>query len=111
MRAGPKMAVPRIAAGMSSLMLLLAACGGGGGGGGSPPPAPPPADTTPPSVPQSLTATVLSASRIDLSWSASTDAGTGVAGYRVFRDAGATAIATSTESRRRRLIRRSLSAS
>jgi uncharacterized repeat protein (TIGR03806 family) len=91
----------RIAAGLSSqaLLLLLAACGGGGGGGAAPtppPPPPPPADTTPPSIPQALTATAQSASQINLSWTASTDAGTGVAGYRVFRDAGATAIATVT---------------
>jgi len=94
------MTVPRIAAGLScqALLLLLAGCGGGSDGGTppAPPPAPPPADTTPPTVPQALTATAQSASQINLSWTASTDSGTGVAGYRVFRDAGATAIATVT---------------
>ncbi len=42
------------------------------------------ADTTAPSVPNGLTATVVSSSRIDLSWSASSD-NVGVAGYRVYR--------------------------
>jgi glucose/arabinose dehydrogenase len=94
---------PRIATGLLCQVLVsyLAGCGGGGGGySPSPPtpapPAPPPADTTPPTVPQGLTATAQSATQIALTWTASTDAGTGVAGYRVFRDAGATAIATVT---------------
>ena len=55
---------------------------------------PPPQDVTPPTVPAGLTATVVGAT-INLSWSASTDE-VGVAGYRVFRDSGATAIATVT---------------
>lgn len=42
------------------------------------------ADTTPPSVPTALTATPLSDSQIDLTWSASTD-NVGVAGYRIYR--------------------------
>ncbi len=42
-------------------------------------------DTTAPSVPTSLTATTLSQSQIDLSWTASTD-DTAVTGYQVFRD-------------------------
>jgi uncharacterized delta-60 repeat protein len=54
----------------------------------------PPQDVTPPTVPLDLTATVDGAS-INLSWSASTD-DVGVAGYRVFRDNGATPIATVT---------------
>src|SRR6185295_2369361 len=90
---------PRIAGRLSAqaLLLVLAGCGGyGGSSNPSPPPPPPPADTTPPSVPGGLTATAQSASQINLSWTASTDAGTGVAGYHVFRDAGATAIATVT---------------
>jgi glucose/arabinose dehydrogenase/fibronectin type 3 domain-containing protein len=55
-------------------------------------------DTTPPSVPTNLQATAISTSRIDLSWSASTDnaGGSGLAGYRVYRDGGATPIATVT---------------
>jgi glucose/arabinose dehydrogenase len=94
---------PRIATGLLCQVLVsyLAGCGGGGGGS-SPtpptpaPPAPPPADTTPPTAPQGLTATAQSTTQIALTWTASTDAGSGVAGYRVFRDAGATAIATVT---------------
>ncbi|MEZ5498976.1 MAG: fibronectin type III domain-containing protein [Steroidobacteraceae bacterium] len=48
-------------------------------------PAPP--DTTAPTVPQGLTATAVSSSQINLSWSASTDnaGGSGLAGYRVRR--------------------------
>ena len=42
-------------------------------------------DATAPSVPSNLQATVVSTSRIDLSWTASTD-NVGVAGYRVYRD-------------------------
>src|SRR5205809_987801 len=48
-------------------------------------------DTTPPSVPTGLTATAVSSSQINLSWTASTD-NVGVSGYRVFR--GGTQIAT-----------------
>jgi chitodextrinase len=42
-------------------------------------------DTTPPSVPTGLSASAVSASQINLSWSASTD-NVGVAGYHVFRN-------------------------
>ena len=45
----------------------------------------PPADTTPPSVPQGLTATALSAGSVRLSWQPSTD-NVGVAGYEVERN-------------------------
>ena len=48
----------------------------------------PTVDTTPPSAPTGLTATAVSGSRIDLSWTASTD-NVGVAGYRVERCQGA----------------------
>ena len=52
--------------------------------------APPPADTTAPSVPASLGATAASSSQINLSWSASIDTGgSGLAGYRIERCAGA----------------------
>jgi hypothetical protein len=42
-------------------------------------------DTTPPSTPDNLQATAISASQIDLSWDASTD-DVGVTGYRIYRD-------------------------
>ena len=55
-----------------------------------------PADVTPPTAPADLTATVnVDARTINLSWSASTDE-VAVTGYRVFRDNGATPIATVT---------------
>src|SRR5207253_2621553 len=43
------------------------------------------ADTQAPSTPANLAATVVSASQIDLTWSAATD-NVGVTGYRVYRD-------------------------
>src|SRR5204863_8671 len=46
-------------------------------------PAPP--DTTPPSVPTGLTASAVSSSQINLSWTASSD-NVGVSGYRVYRN-------------------------
>jgi glucose/arabinose dehydrogenase/fibronectin type 3 domain-containing protein len=50
-----------------------------------------PTDTTPPTVPGGLGATANGASQITLGWTASTDAGgSGLAGYRVERCAGAT---------------------
>lgn len=51
----------------------------------------PPVDTIPPSIPANLTATTISSSQINLSWTASTD-NVGVTGYRIFR--GGTEIAT-----------------
>ncbi len=42
-------------------------------------------DLTPPSAPANLSAIPVSSSRVDLSWSSSTD-DVGVAGYRIFRD-------------------------
>jgi uncharacterized repeat protein (TIGR03806 family) len=45
-----------------------------------------PPDVTAPTVPADLVAVSRSSSRVDLSWSASTDAGTGVGGYQVYRD-------------------------
>lgn len=43
------------------------------------------ADTTAPSIPANLSATTVSTSQINLSWSASTD-NTAVTGYRIYRD-------------------------
>ena len=44
------------------------------------------ADVTPPSTPTGLTATAISSSQIDLSWTASTD-NVGVTGYNIYRNA------------------------
>jgi chitodextrinase len=60
------------------IISFLISCGGGGGGGGDGVVA----DTTAPAVPSGLTATAVSASRIDLSWSGSTDA----EGYKIYRN-------------------------
>ncbi len=43
-------------------------------------------DATAPTVPQNLSATAAGTSRIDLTWSASSDPESGIAGYRIFRD-------------------------
>jgi chitodextrinase len=44
-------------------------------------------DTIPPSVPTGLTATVISAAQINLSWNASADTGgSGMGGYRIYRN-------------------------
>ncbi len=50
-------------------------------------------DTTTPSVPANLATTAVSDMQINLTWSASTD-NVGVTGYQVFRDGGATPIAS-----------------
>ena len=49
--------------------------------------APPPVvDVTPPTIPTGLQATAAGPNQINLNWTASSDSGTGVAGYRIFRD-------------------------
>jgi fibronectin type 3 domain-containing protein/glucose/arabinose dehydrogenase len=54
-------------------------------------------DTTDPSVPQNLAGTAVSTSRIDLTWSASTDSGgSGVSGYHIYRNGSATPLASVT---------------
>ena len=52
-------------------------------------------DTTPPSVPQNLTAAAASQTQVNLSWSASTD-NVGVTGYKVFRNGTQVATPTGT---------------
>ena len=52
-------------------------------------------DTTAPSVPTGLTATAVSSSQVDLSWSASTD-NVAVTGYRIYRDSAFIGTAVST---------------
>ncbi|MEO8064220.1 MAG: PQQ-dependent sugar dehydrogenase [Pseudomonadota bacterium] len=76
--------------------LLLVACGGIGGTQESGAPLPPAPDTTAPTVPAGVTVAPQSPTSILVSWTASNDAGTGVAGYLVYRGASATAIATVT---------------
>lgn len=53
-------------------------------------------DTTPPTVPTGLAATAISPTQINLSWTASTDSQSGVAGYKVFR--GGTQVGTSAST-------------
>ncbi len=48
-------------------------------------PPPPPSDTSAPSIPSNLSASPISTSQINLSWSPSTD-NTAVAGYRIYRN-------------------------
>src|SRR5688572_4972722 len=80
---------------MSLCVPLLVACSGSVGGAGSPPPVTPPAgDTTPPSVPLGVTVSATSPTQVQLTWIASLDAGTGVQGYRIFRDGSNVALAT-----------------
>jgi hypothetical protein len=43
-------------------------------------------DTQPPTAPQGLAAEAVNSARVDLSWTPSTDAGSGVVGYRVYRN-------------------------
>jgi glucose/arabinose dehydrogenase len=79
---------------LASLTVLLTACGGSKDSTPSST-VEQPADTTPPSVPSAVTATAQSTTAIQVTWTASTDA-SGISGYRVFRDGGATAIGTVT---------------
>ena len=46
---------------------------------------PPVADTTPPTVPTALASEEVDFNQIDVGWTGSTDAGTGVSGYKVYR--------------------------
>ncbi|MCW7540548.1 glycosyl hydrolase family 18 protein [Aquabacterium sp. A7-Y] len=65
----------------------MGACDGGGGGGD---------DTTPPSVPSGLSAGNVGTDSITLRWNASSDAGSGVAGYDVYRGGSLVASPTGT---------------
>ena len=61
-------------------------------------------DTMPPTVPANVTATAVSSSQITVSWSASSDPGSGVAGYHVYRsDLGTTPVTTTTSTSLRTL--------
>ncbi len=86
---------------LAGALLTLGACGSGSNTQPNDPPPPPPnpnpIDTSAPSVPQNLTASAASATRIELTWAASTDTGgSGLAGYRIYRDGATTALATVT---------------
>jgi len=50
-------------------------------------------DSSPPTIPTNLTATAISSSRIDLSWTTSTD-NVGVTGYKIYRNGSTTPIQT-----------------
>ena len=80
----------------STLLAVLASsgCDSGAGTRRNEPPAPA-TDTTAPTAPATLSATAVSATRIDLSWTAATDQ-LGVTGYRVYRNAAATELASVT---------------
>ncbi len=67
---------------------------GGSSGGATAAPLPP--DITPPSTPSNLSSTIVSASQVDLSWTASSD-DSGVVGYKIYRN-GAEIASTSKTS-------------
>lgn len=75
---------PALKSGQWDVWKPLGACDGGN------------ADTTPPSVPTGLSATNVSTTSLTLNWSASTDAGSGVAGYEVYRGGSLIASPTGT---------------
>src|SRR5262249_17749298 len=54
------------------------------------------ADTTPPSVPTGLVGTAVSSSQVNLSWTASTDPDSAVAGYRIYRNGSQVGTSTTT---------------
>src|SRR5712672_1566892 len=69
-------------------VLLASACSSGTGPGTTRP------DTTAPTVPGGVTAGKTGPQQITVGWLASTDTGTGVAGYSVYRNGAATAVAS-----------------
>jgi len=78
------------------LLYLLSSCSGGSS---APAASTPPADTSAPSAPQNLNASANVESQIDLTWDASTDTGgSGLAGYRIYRDGGPTSIASTAST-------------
>ena len=86
-----RMAALRLPAGMVLTVLALSACSGGGASDVTPTPV----DRSPPTVPAGVTAAALSPTEIQVTWSASIDAGgAGLAGYRVYRNGAATPVAT-----------------
>ena len=61
----------------------------------APPPPPPPVDDESPTAPTNVAAVAVSATRVNLTWTASTD-NVGVARYDIYRNGGSTRIGTST---------------
>ena len=81
---------------LAAAFAVIAACGTGNSYQENPPPA----DTTPPTVPTGLAATASSPTEVRLTWTASTDTGgSGVAGYRVYRNGSTTPLASPTTHR------------
>ncbi len=73
----------------------LSGCSGGGSGGGDDDPGGGEVDTTAPEIPDNLSASTISSSRIDLTWNASTD-NVAVTGYTLTRNDGQTFTSTGT---------------
>ncbi len=94
MKLSTRLASMRLFVATILVALGLQGCGGGGSSDSSEPPPPTP-DTTAPSVPTGVTAVAASTTRIDVSWTASTDTGgSGLSGYRIYRNGSTTALAT-----------------
>jgi hypothetical protein len=91
-----------------ALYVALVGCGGVGGSASSsngdsplPPSQPAPSggsDTIAPTIPQSLSATALSSSEVNLAWAPVTD-NVGVTGYRIFRNGGLVGTITTSSYR------------
>ncbi len=95
--------MPLLIAGIVSFAFLISGCGGSSSGSSvngsttssNPAPSTPPStDTTPPTAPMNLSAIAISATRVDLSWNASSD-NIGVTKYRLFRNGSGTPLAES----------------
>ncbi len=83
--------------GLPIVALIVAFAAVAGCGTSSAPDNTPNADTTPPTVPTNLLVTAPAPTQVQLAWSASTDSGgSGLAGYRVFRNGSATPLASPT---------------
>lgn len=90
------MSLPRrLLYGLLSIAFVLQGCGSGAKTEPNAPAPANPSDTIAPTAPTGLIATAVNANRIDLSWTASSDAN-GVASYQIFRDGSASAIDTTT---------------
>ena len=78
------------------LLVLIASCDGRGSTTFN---GPGPVDTAAPTVPQNLNASANVEAQIELDWDESTDAGdSGLIGYTIYRDGGATPIGSTPNS-------------